>query len=140
MPNFLDMSAGQRMPADARRRYANMVMDARLFVRKQAVGVQLTPGERRRLDRMPQDIQQAIRACQPGRSQHQSSRLDQEPPRLHMDLPKHVWGFKAVIEAIARHAGCRPTTLYVWTQDLTQWTPQRQSIWRPKGTARAGTD
>lgn len=30
------------MPEDTRRRYAKMVMDARLFVRKQAVGVQLT--------------------------------------------------------------------------------------------------
>jgi hypothetical protein len=120
------------MPEDTRGRYANMVMDARLFVRKQAVGVQLTPGERHRLDQMPQDVQHAIRACQPERSRHQSLHVHQRPRRLHTDLPKHAWGFKAVIEAIARHAGCRPTTLYVWAQDLAQGTLRRQSGWRPK--------
>jgi hypothetical protein len=120
------------MPEDTRWRYANMVMDARLFARKQAVGVQLTLGEKQRLVRMPQDVRHAIRACQPERPRQQTSRLDQPPPRLDTDLPKHAWGFKAVIEAIARHAGCRPTTLYVWTQDLAQGTLQRQSVWRPK--------
>jgi hypothetical protein len=90
---------------------------------------------------MPEEVQYAIRACKSERSQ--SSRLDnpQKKPRLlHTDLPKHAWGFKAVMEAIARHAGCGPTTLYLWTQDLSQGTLQRQSIWRPKGTARAGTN
>ena len=129
------------MPHDTRRRYASMVLDARLFVRKQAIGLELTPRESQRLGRIPEEVQHAIRACKPESSQ--PSRLDnpQKKPRLlHPDLPKHTWGFKAVMDAIARHAGCGPTTLYVWTQDLTQGTLQRQSMWRPKGTARAGTD
>ena len=118
---------------DPRRRYANMVLDARLFVRKQAIGQQLTPRESQRLGRMPEEVQHAINACKPKDSR--SPRLDnsQKKPRLlRTDLPKHAWGFKAVIEAIARHAGCRPTTLYVWAQDLAQGTLQRQSVWRPK--------
>jgi hypothetical protein len=129
------------MPHDTRRRYASMVLDARLFVHKQAIGLELTLRESQRLGRMPKEVQHAIRACRPGSSR--SSRLDnpQNRPRLlHKDPPKHAWGFKAVMEAIAHHAGCGPTTLYVWTQDLAQGTLQRQSIWRPKGTARAGTD
>jgi hypothetical protein len=109
-----------------------MVMDARLFVRKQVVGVALSPQERQRQDRMPEDVQQAIRVCQPERSRRRSSQLDEPLSQLHTALPKQAWGFKAVMEAIARHAGCRPTTLYVWTQDLAQGTLHRQSIWRPK--------
>jgi hypothetical protein len=128
---------------DTRRRYASMVLDARSLVRKHAMGLELTPRERQRLGRMPEDVRHAIRACKPVSSRYWSSCLDnsQKRPRpLHTDLPKHARGFKAVMEAIARHAGCGPTTLYVWTQDLTQGTLQRQSTWRPKGTARAGTD
>ena len=129
------------MPHDTRRRYASMVLDARLFVRKQAIELELTPTESQQLGRMPEEVQHAIRACKPESSR--SSRPDNPQKKLrplHKDPPKHAWGFKGVMEAIARHAGCGPTTLYVWTQDLTQGTLQRQSIWRPKGTARAGTD
>ena len=130
------------MPNDPRRLYARMVLDARLFVRKQAIGLQLTPRERQRLGRMPEDVQHAIRACKAVSARYWSSCLDntQKPSLLPKGLPKHAWGFKAVMEAIARHAGCGPTTLYVWTQDLTQGTLQRQSMWRPKGPARAVTD
>ena len=129
------------MPHDTRRRYASMVLDARLFVRKQAIGLELTRRESQRLGRMPEEVQHAIRACKPESSR--SSHLDNPQKKLrllHTSLPTHTWGFKAVMEAIARHAGCGPTTLYVWTQDLTQGTLQRQSIWRPRGTARAGTE
>jgi hypothetical protein len=107
-----------------------MVIDARLFVRKKVAGLRLTPEERQRLSRMPEDVQHAIRACQPANSRSRSSSADK--PRLHLDLPKHAWGFKTVMDAIARHAGCRPTTLYVWTQDMAQGTLQRQSVWQPK--------
>jgi hypothetical protein len=118
-----------------------MVLDARLFVRKQAIGLELTPRESQRLGRIPEEVQHAIRACKPESSRSSRPNNPQKKLRLlHTNLPTHTWGFKAVMEAITRHAGCGPTTLYVWTQDLTQGTLQRQSIWRPKGTARAGTD
>ena len=127
------------MPHDTRKRYARMVLDARSFVRKHAMGLKLTPRESQRLGRMPEDVRHAIRACKPVSSRYWSSCLDnpQKRPRpLHTDLPKHAWGFKAVMEAIARHAGCRTTTLYVWTQDLTQGTLQRQNVWQPKAHPR----
>jgi hypothetical protein len=96
------------MPHDTRMRYASMVLDARSFVRKQAMGLKLTARESQRLSRMPEDVQHAIRACKPMSSRYWSSCLDnpqKRPCPLHTDLPKHAWGFKAVMEAIARHAG-----------------------------------
>jgi hypothetical protein len=110
----------QQRTNDARGRYASMVLDARLFAHKQALGLELAPEERQRLEQMPEDVQHAIKACK----RYQSDHLQ------HM--PKNIWGFKAVMEAITRHAGCRPTTLYVWTQDLAQGTLQRQSVRRLK--------
>jgi hypothetical protein len=101
-----------------------MVLDARLFAYKQAVGLELAPEETERLERMPEDVQRAIRACRSEKSRY--------PRPVSIDLPKNIWGFKAVMEAITRHAGCRPTTLYVWTQDHIQGTLQRQSVWQPK--------
>ena len=113
---------------DARSLYASMVLDARLFAYKQAIGLELTPEEGQRLERMPEDVQHAIRACKSEKSRYRSDHL-----RPGKDLPKNIWGFKAVMEAITRHAGCRPTTLYVWAQDFIQGTLQRQSEWCRKG-------
>jgi hypothetical protein len=127
---------------DARARYAYMVLDARLFVRKRAFGLELTPRESKRLGQMPEDVQHAVIACKPEGARYRSSYLDNPQTKLRLlqaDPPKHASGFKPVMDAIARQAGCRPTTLYLWTQDLTQGTLRRRRIWRPKDAGESLT-
>jgi hypothetical protein len=35
-----------------------------------------------------------------------------------VELPRHVHGFGRVLAAIARHAGCKPATLYLLVEQL----------------------
>jgi hypothetical protein len=130
------------------RTFANWVAVARDAFRKQALGMQPTPAERRRQARLPVDVQRVIRRYKRERSRYRSVRLDrpQKKPRVvSMDLPKHAWGFQDVMATIAAMAGCSVPTLYRWEQDfraeLSQWDQEdsvkrklpRQAVWRPKG-------
>jgi hypothetical protein len=53
---------------------------------------------------------------------------------MRIEMPRHVHGFKQVMEAIAAHAGCSVKTLYRWEQDWRETLGKpRHMDWCPKG-------
>jgi hypothetical protein len=134
MPEFLVM----RKKPLAWRRYALWVGTARNVVRRQALGLELMPGERARLAELPADVRCAINRCKRGARRYRSSHLDhqQKKPRVvNMDQPRHVWGFHDVMTTIAAYAGRSTKSLYRWEQEFRASLDQpRQMPWRPKGT------
>jgi hypothetical protein len=107
---------------------------ARWAARKQALWLPVWPAE---LAGVAGDVVREIRALKPEQPRLRSSRLDRaKGPALvvHMELPRHIRGFERVMEAIARHAGCKPKTLYLWVEEYrASLEKPRQEDWRPKG-------
>jgi hypothetical protein len=98
-------------------RYASWVLAARRAATRRAAGL---PVWRAELAGLPNDVVYEVLALKPQRPRYRSTRLDRTGPPLliRVELPRHVHGFGRVMAAIARHAGCKPATLYLWVEQL----------------------
>jgi hypothetical protein len=107
----------QKAPLWQRYQYASWVLAARTIARKQVLGLPVWAHE---LNGLPSDVVQALQALEPVRLRYHAPRRARKGQVVIVTLepPSHVVGFHHVLAAIARHAGCRPATLYVWVAEL----------------------